>query len=124
MAHVLDRLDRAGVPLDTDLSEPGIRTLYDEAAIYQEEFIHAVEPSKAMRTALHARLADDPALRGVTVHFQPVFLDFLLLWGWLGNSDCLYSKQCRRCGAVEAPQVCPTATLGTRPCRIWRSVRL
>lgn len=72
LAELLDGVDPTAGPIVDVGAGTGIGLPYFLAAVPDAE-IHAIEPSKAMRTAFHTRLALDPALRGrVTVDPRPL----------------------------------------------------
>ena len=72
LAELLDGVDPTAGPIVDVGAGTGIGLPYLLAAVPDAE-IHAIEPSKAMRAALHTRLALDASLRGrVTVDPRPV----------------------------------------------------
>jgi uncharacterized protein YceH (UPF0502 family) len=72
LLDLLDGVDPAAGPIVDVGSGTGIGLPYLLAAVPGAEIV-AIEPSKAMRTALHTRLVLDPSLRGrVTVDPRPL----------------------------------------------------
>lgn len=72
LLDLLDGVDPAAGPIVDVGAGTGIGLPYILAAVPDAE-IHAIEPSKAMRTALHTRLVLEPSLRGrITVDPRPL----------------------------------------------------
>ena len=74
LLDLLADVDPSSGPIIDIGSGSGIGLRYLHAAV-PDARVHAIEPSKAMRTALHTRLADDEALRETTTVVPFSFAD-------------------------------------------------